>query len=204
VAACSPSEPTTAGDSSAVESGAKTVDAAPEPVAEPESTLPPLQLFDTTLKGAPRTALRTAIKQGGMRAKRENDNFWTDTYDPRGVLQGASAFEVGYVDATETFAFAEYTFSSFMDTQQVQRVADLVTQKYGEPTWVDGNVQVGDVVFRWERDDGMSIRVSRGWPSTTTFLSFVDEEAFSAMQAEQNAQDQAQQAAKAREQSQAF
>jgi hypothetical protein len=63
---------------------------------------------------------------------------------------------------------------------------------------------VGDVVFRWERDDGMSIRVSRGWPSTTTFLSFVDEEAFSAMQAEQNAQDQAQQAAKAREQSQAF
>jgi hypothetical protein len=199
LAACRPSAPSTADDSSAV-----SPDAAPEPIAEAESALPPLQLFDTTLKGASRATLRGALKQGGMRAKRENDNYWTDTYDPQRVLQGATGFEAGYVDATETFAFAEYTFNSFMDTQQVQRVADLVIQKYGEPTSVDGNVQVGGVAFRWERDDGMGIRVSRGWPSTTTYLSFIDEAAFAAMQMEQEAQAQSQQAEKAREQSQAF
>lgn len=185
--------------STAAESVDATHDAAPE-----VSALPPLQLFDTTLKGAARDAFRAAVKQGGMRAKREDTKFWTDTYDPQGVLEGASAFEVGYVDATETFAFAEYTFNSFMDTQQVQRVANLVTQKYGEATSVHGDVQVGHVTFRWEREDGMTIRVSRGWPSTTTYLSFIDNEALDAMQAEQEANANAAEAAKAREQSQAF
>ena len=165
---------------------------------------PSLELFGVTLHGADRAALRTAFKSGGMSAIREKDNYWTDTYNPQGVLEGASSFEAGYVGKSNKFAYAEYKFNSFMDPSQVAKIANLARQKYGEPTTSEGNERVGPVAYQWELPNSMIVKVSRGWPDTSTYLSYADTKALEEMHQEQAAQKAAQEAGKARAQSSAF
>jgi hypothetical protein len=163
-----------------------------------------LELFGVALKGATRDHLRQAFKDNGLRAIREEDGYWVDLYDAQGVLEGASDFKTGYLAASGTFAFAEYTFPGFMDTQLVAKVIDLVATKYGAPSSQSGNYGLGNVTARWNLGQGMAIDVSRGWPDTTTYLSFVDKSAEGQMAAEIEAEKKVQRAQKAKEQSRAF
>lgn len=163
-----------------------------------------LELFGLPLKGASREQLRQALKQNGMRAKREENNYWIDLYDPKGVLDGATRFSVGYVSRTGQFAFAEYSFEAFMDTGLVEKVINLVASKYGRPTSLKGNYGLGSVNAKWIMGQGMQIEVSRGWPDTTTFMRFIDSNAYQQMQSEIDSEKNAQTQKRAKEQSKAF
>jgi hypothetical protein len=164
----------------------------------------PLELFGVTLKGASRDQLRQAIKQSGMHATREDNSYWVDTYDPLGVLEGATNFNAGYVAATGRFAFAQYTFSTFMDTQLVTKVINMVSTKYGGPDSLTGNAGLGPVTAKWNVGQGMQITVSRGWPDTTTYLLFTDAATNSQMLAEIEAHKKADATQKAKAQTKAF
>lgn len=165
---------------------------------------PPLELFGTPLKGAERSRLRAALREGGMRATREEDRYWVDLYDASAVLEGASQFAVGYVFATGRFAYARYTFRGFMDTELVAKVADMVIHKYGQPARREGSAGLGNVKYQWNLPEGMRIEVTRGWPDTTTYLSYIDGKAYAAMTAEQEANQKEADQEKARAQSHAF
>jgi hypothetical protein len=164
----------------------------------------PLELFGVSLKGATRDQLRQTFKQNGLRAKREDNNYWVDTYDAKGVLDGASDFQVGYVLATGNFAYAQYTFSGFMDTQLVGKVISMVATKYGRPASQSGNYGLGEVSAKWNMGQGMFIEVSRGWPDTTTYLNYIDSSANKQMNVEIDAEKKAQATQKAKAQSKAF
>lgn len=164
----------------------------------------PLELFGATLKGANRDQLRHIFKQNGLHATRENNSYWVDTYDAQGVLDGASAFQAGYVTASGKFAFAQYTFSTFMDTQLVAKVINMVATKYGRPSSQNGNYGLGPVTAKWNMPQGMQIEVSRGWPDTTTLLKFIDSSANSQMRAEIDAEKTAQDRQQVKAQSKAF
>jgi len=127
-----------------------------------------------------------------------------DTYDARGVLDGASEFEVGYVAATSQFAYAQHTFPGFMDTQLVEKVTNMVTIKYGPPSSRSGNYGLGPVTVKWNMGQGMRIEVSRGWPDTTTYLSYIDSAAYNQMRAEIDAAEKAQATQQVKAQSKAF
>jgi hypothetical protein len=164
----------------------------------------PLELFGVPVKGASREQLRQVLKKNGLRATREDARYWVDSYDAHDVLEGASTFESGYVSATGKFAFAQYTFSVFMDTELVGKVIRMVAAKYGPPSSRSGNYGLGPVTARWNMGQGMEIEVSRGWPDTSTFLLFKDVAAFGQMQDEINAEKKAQEREKADSQSKAF
>ncbi|HET8871168.1 MAG TPA: hypothetical protein VFM48_12010 [Aquabacterium sp.] len=164
----------------------------------------PLELFGVSLKGATRSQLRQAFKQNGLRATREENRYWVDTYDAQGVLDGASDFAAGYVSASDKFAYAQYTFSTFMDTELVTKVINMVATKYGRPSSQSGSYGLGPVTARWNMSQGMQIEVSRGWPDTTTYLRFIDSAAYSQMRAEIDAEEKAQSTQKAKSQSNAF
>ncbi len=168
--------------------------------AEPQ----PLSLFGVVLKEAPRETLRQAAKRQGLKAEREDDRYWVDQYDASGVLEEATELGIGYVKATGRFAYAQYIFESFMDTQQVARIIQMVSNKYGKPASSRGNIGLGEVTVRWSVEKGMRIEVSRGWPETTTYLSFVDLSAYQRMQAEIQAMQQEESRQKARQQNQVF
>lgn len=174
------------------------------PIVSATAATHTLELFGTPLKGAQRDHLRQVLKQGGMTATRENQNYWVDLYNSNGVLQGASKFEAGYVSKTNQFAYAQYTFAGFMDTGLVKKVIDLVTSKYGKPASRKGQYNLGTVTATWTVGQNMKIEVSRGWPDTTTYLSFVDIGAHQAMQAEIDAMKKERQKTEARAQSNAF
>lgn len=164
----------------------------------------PLELFSVPLKGATRDQLRQTFKQNGLRTKREDNNYWVDTYDAQGVLEGASDFQAGYVSATGKFAYAQYTFSAFMDTQLVGKVINMVAIKYGRPSSQSGNYGLGEVRAKWNMGQGMLIEVVRGWPDTTTYLKFVDPSANKLMNAEIDSEKRTQATQKAKAQSKAF
>lgn len=168
--------------------------------AEPKS----LELFGTSLKAASRDQLRLVFKQNGLKATREEKNYWVDNYSAQGVLEGASEFQAGYVSATDKFAFAQYTFPAFMDTKLVGNVINMVSTKYGRPTSQSGNYGLGEVSAKWNMGQGMQIEVSRGWPDTTTYLVFKDVSAYSQMRAEIDTEKKAQETQKAKAQSKAF
>lgn len=150
---------------------------------------PPLTMFGVVLQGATRPHLRRVLKLHGLRPTREDDRCWFDMYDARAVLKGASALEVGYVEATGRFAKAEYRFPSFMDVGQVQRVVAMVRAKYGPPASRSGTAGLGPVRVRWRFAHGMTLVVWRGWPETTTFLELENPVAVRAMDAEIRAEE---------------
>ncbi|GLQ91995.1 hypothetical protein [Dyella acidisoli] len=164
----------------------------------------PLTLFGIPLKGATRAHLREALKSHGMIAKREDDSYWVDLYDPSSVLDGASEFQVGYVAATHVFADCKYTFQGSMDTQLVGKVIALVQSKYGPPSTRTGDINLGEVTATWNFPSSMSITVRRGWPDTTTYLYYIDAAEDRVMQTEVDAEKRRQLQQKARAQNQAY
>ena len=143
-----------------------------------------LELFGVPLKDATRDQLRQVFKRNGMQVTREDDRHWIDAYETQAESGGSAEFLAGYVDATDRFAFAAYTFSGFMDTQLVARVIYLVSMKYGRPSSQSGNYDLGPVRAEWDMGQGMGIMVYRGWPDTTTSLIYRDAAAYQQMRAE--------------------
>lgn len=163
-----------------------------------------LELFGTQLQGATRSELRTTLQKAGLQVVREDNRYWVDEYNASSVLDGASIFHVGYVAETGIFAYAEYTFKAFMDKGLVTKVANMVSTKYGAPNNKSGNPQLGNVSYKWNFPSGMSVEVSRGWPDTTTYLTYIDKSAKAKMDAEITAEKKRQENEKAQSQSNAF
>ena len=163
----------------------------------------PLELFDTPLKGAMRDQLRKVFKSNGLGEQRINDDYWVDLYKAGNVLEGASEFAAGYTRDGK-FAYGRYTFPSHVDTQQVGKVVEMVTAKYGRPSSKSGNYGLGNVVVKWKMPQGMVVEVSRGWPDTTTYLSFSDTANLSTMNAEMDATQRSNTEQKAKAQGRAF
>lgn len=128
------------------------------------------QLFEVKLICTTRSEMMSAVKSAGGIVIREDSNYFGDIYNSSSVLKGSSKLLMLYTE-NNNFAEAQYIFPSSMDIHQVTRVRDLVLGKYGEPSKSNGNVNVGEVAFSWDLNDGMLIKVQRGWPDTTTFLT---------------------------------
>jgi IS605 OrfB family transposase len=143
-----------------------------------------------------------------------NDRQWTcpkcgtrherDLYDASGTLKEAKELSVGYVAKTGRFAYAEYKFESFMDTDQVRRVIEMVGTKYGKPSSFRGSYGLGNVSAQWNLPGGINLEVRRGWPSTTTYLTYSHSANYAAMRQEIQAQEKRQQQQEAQRQSKAF
>lgn len=166
-----------------------------------------LELFGVPLKGATRDKLRQALKQSGMRLIREDD--YVSLYDPQNVLEGATEFMLRYIPSTkvgfpEEFAIAIYKFSTFIDAQLVEKVINMVTMKYGRPSSKKGHYKVGPVQALWNLSQGMRIKVERGWPDTTTYLSYYDQVAFNQMLADDAVMKKEYEQQKAKAQNNAF
>lgn len=142
-----------------------------------------LALFGVKLKYAQRQSLNDALLRGGLQLHKSKEKHWVDTYDVKNGLKGARTLDVFYTKKDNRFAICEYTFPSFMDPHQIQDVINLVVIKYGQPNEIIGNLKVGPVQAIWRRGD-MRVLVSREWPNTTTYLTYVDIEARTILQKE--------------------
>lgn len=110
----------------------------------------------------------------------EDKNYFGDIYNSSSVLKDSSKLTIDYT-VDDIFAEARYTFPSSMDTNQVARVRDFVANKYGTPSSSSGSVGLGDASFTWQMKDGIVVKVARGWPDTTTYLTFTSPENQKAM-----------------------
>jgi TPR repeat protein len=130
------------------------------------------ELFGVKLLCADRAELRRALSATKARAIREEYGYWYDTYDSTSVLDGSSELVVGYVNESQVFGRARYTFPAHVDAGLVARVAELVSKRHGAPTKRQGDPSLGGVSYEWRLPDGVVITVSRGWPDSTTYLTY--------------------------------
>jgi uncharacterized protein len=159
-------------------------------------------LFGEALNCTDMEALRTASKQAGAKATREDTTHWYDTYDSSGLLEGTSELSIAYMNGK--FAEAFYKYESEMDTHKVVEVRDLVVSKYGKPASSEGNPSLGPVTYTWKLKDGIKIVVERAWPDTTVYLKYIHPANYAAMQAEIKRQENAEENDKRSKQSKAF
>lgn len=163
----------------------------------------PLELFGTPLWNATRSTLEPALQKAGLTPRQIGSKWWFDIYGVSGQMPGANKLLVGYTEHNQ-FAVAQYVFPSFMNTELVEKVIQMVEDKYGAPTHQSGSVDLGTVTATWDESNGMSIRVSRGWPSTTTYLNLENRANYARMQAQMRAQKAAHQAQQAQAHGNAF
>lgn len=130
-----------------------------------------VDLFGLSLQTVDRKTFRPAIRAAGVEVVREVDSYPYDLYDPSGWMAGSTEMAVGYTLDRQLFAVAEITFRSLNDTDQVRKIADQVSQQLGPWQRVLGRRAEGPVEFEWQRG-GVKIMVHRGWPDTTTYLTY--------------------------------
>jgi hypothetical protein len=133
-----------------------------------------VQLFGIDLQNATRESLETACTTAKLKPFKGHvgPKYMYDKYIVTNQLKEAKELEIGYTD-TQKFAIATYTFPSKSDTQQVKRIIDMVSSKYGLPASSIGSYAQGEVKATWEFGD-IIITVSRKWPNTTTTLEYVN------------------------------
>ena len=130
-----------------------------------------VELFGLALDQTDRSALRSAIHEAGVKVVREVDTYPYDLYNPSPWREGATEMAVGYTQENQLFAVAEITFRSFNDTEQVREIAEQVRDQLGPWQRVMGRRSEGPVEFEWQRG-GVQVMVHRGWPDTTTYLTY--------------------------------
>ncbi|RZD19027.1 MAG: hypothetical protein EVG15_02685 [Candidatus Acididesulfobacter diazotrophicus] len=163
----------------------------------------PLVLFGTNLKSASRTSLESAIQKAGLIPIRQGFNYWCDSYKVTGQLSGASRLDVCYTK-NNRFANAQYIFSAFMNTELVKHVINIVSDKYGNPSSINGNYRLGDVTAFWYFGSNMEIKIFRGWPSSTVYLNLRNKINYQRFLYEYHKQKEARTAKKAKSESSAF
>jgi len=140
-------------------------------------------LFSNEILCASREDFRQAVLDAGAKPIREDSNFWYDIYASQNVFSASEKLQMGYTKAGE-FAQAIYVFPSSKDVRQVNRIRWMVQNRYGVPDNEQGSIKSGHVKYLWNLQDGVEIKVYRGWPDTTTYLSYSNPESYKKMFAE--------------------
>lgn len=163
----------------------------------------PTLLFGSILKCANRYSLRVAVKSSGADFVSKSIYDKTDKYSTSKILEGSRFLEISFKKNMQ-FAQAIYNFPSSMDAGQITKVLEFVSQKYGEPTYSKGHPALGEVAYIWKMEDTIELKVYRGWPDTTTYLSFTDIDNYAEMILEDEAKLKKRRAKKYEAQSNAF
>lgn len=127
------------------------------------------KLFNVSIKCADREEMRKALSLTKAEFMREFE--WSETYSSSLLLKGSSKLKIDYNNVYK-FIQATYTFPSQLDVDQVVMIQNLVASKYGKPSSVDGQANVGPISYNWILKDGIEITVRRDWPNTTTYMSY--------------------------------
>ena len=170
--------------------------------ASAEAATAGLDLFGVPLSGATTASVEAAAIKAGMKPIHD-DRAQCKMFLVNGLLKGAKTFEVCGTNKGE-FAAANYTFPSFLDTDQVGRIVLMVKSKYGMPDHASGNLTVGPVEVDWIRGGHTLLQVRRDWPSTTTYMTYAYLPGWKTMAKEITAERQAKKAEQYKKQSSAY
>ncbi|WP_019616289.1 tetratricopeptide repeat protein [Psychromonas ossibalaenae] len=129
------------------------------------------KLFTLPIACSNRELLREKIKEQKITAINEDLNNWSDTYFTGAVIRGTSELEVLYT-REDLFVSAKYTFIGRSKPNLITRVKNKLSNKHGQPHSQSGDVKQGEASFQWQLNDGIKLTVERGWPDTTTFVTY--------------------------------
>lgn len=140
-------------------------------------------LFSNEILCASREDFRLAIEKAGGKPSGKSQKYWLDKYDSVELISGSSELRVSYTKAGE-LALAQYIFPSYNDPHQISKIRAMVQNRYGMPDIASGRLRNGKVRYVWKMEDGVRLIVSRGWPDTTSYMSFKNPSAYKKLESE--------------------
>jgi TPR repeat protein len=129
------------------------------------------KLFSVAIACTDRKAFDQQIKEQKITAIEERSNAWSDIYFTGAVIQGSNELEVSYTK-DNLFASAKYTFVGRDKPELINQIRTQLSKKYGEPDARSGEIKQDKASFTWLLDDGVELTINRGWPDTTTFVTY--------------------------------
>ncbi|MCP4474801.1 MAG: hypothetical protein GY821_09615 [Gammaproteobacteria bacterium] len=126
------------------------------------------QFFGLNIATASKTQVVQALTQQNF-AKIRESYYQCQSYQVNKKLLDADLLRVCYTQAGK-LALAEYRIPAFMNAQKVVDIANIVEDKYGKPSEIEGNAALGNFSAKWQFAKGNQLLVSRGWPDTTVYL----------------------------------
>jgi hypothetical protein len=133
-----------------------------------------LQMFGVSLSTATRADMRQAIRNEGLKPKREDDAFQEDIYEALNWMPGLLQLKFSYAPQGQRLARVDYVFMTFHDNAHVEDVKLRIEGRFGHPQSVTGREQSGPYQAIWRLPDQMEIFVAREWPQKTTQLRFTN------------------------------
>ena len=129
------------------------------------------KLFLIAITCTNRSTLDRQIKKQNIPILKEKSNSWSDTYFTGAIIPGSSELKISYTQ-DDLFAQAKYTFVGRNKPELITKLKNQLNKKYGKPSKQAGNVKEGEASFQWLLEDGIELTVNRGWPNTTTFITY--------------------------------
>ena len=152
-------------------------------------------LFSVAIACTNRQELDQQIQSQNIHPIDEKKDHWSDTYYTGAVIKGTSELTVNYTNESQ-FASAQYTFVGRDKPALINQVKKLLTQKYSEPTLQKGDTTQGKASFTWFLDDGIKLTAHRGWPDTTTYVTYLLPENMTTLMKEKEAKQSSNQQSK--------
>lgn len=129
------------------------------------------KLFSVSIACTTREIFREKIKQQKITAIDEDNNHWSDTYFTGAVIPGSSELQVTYT-REDYFVSAQYTFVGRNNPQLISHIKNKLIKKYGPATTKNDSKEEQPISFEWQLEDGIHLKIHRGWPNTTTFVLY--------------------------------
>lgn len=145
-----------------------------------------VKIFDVDISQTTRNEFREVLKQQGIQVIKEDDEGWTDTYNPSSVMEGVNRLEVSYHRASGRLAIVNYQFTGSA-RGLVFELGEQMVKRYGRPTVAEGNERLGRVLLGWSLNNNMELLVTRSWPGSKASIAYRNKTMVRAMQSEKDA-----------------
>ncbi len=160
--------------------------------------IPTVELFDVKLRTATRDEIWEALAKIKIKIERQNKQYWSDIYNARDILDGASQLNISYT-LDNKFAIAKYTFTKQMSFAKLN---NILTTKYGDATYkIDNHPPTSLYTWSIKRGNDIEIKLTN---SNVLTLEYIHPYNYNRMLKSQEQQKKQKDIEKANKQSNAF
>jgi len=142
-----------------------------------------ITLFGVPLSIATREQLRLQVKREGGVSLKEQDDLWDDIYDSQDLLVGSDRLIIGYSLEKDRVASVQYRFPEANTPSNYHKIYQMIIDRYGRAVELNDN-ESGRLLNLWKFKN-VTIKIEKGWPEKSLFLSYEVEGNYNDMLAEQ-------------------
>lgn len=110
-------------------------------------------------------------------------NKWEEVWSIGSLFKDAKQIKLGFTES-ENLAYFQYNFDHNEEINQTSIVQATAEKMFGKPSNISGTTDSGEYEAVWEMDDGLTVSVTRDWPSKQTNLTYYNDKQYDVLKLE--------------------